>query len=153
MNLEMLMQEVLNIYSSVKLSILGDICCGLYYLHNCTPNPVIHRDLTAKNVLLNAGLTAKITDFGNSRFVDSERMTPRPGTPIYLPENMGSDYTSSIDVYSFGCLALFLLFQVIHYNYVSIANASGIFLIPHATLQLWCTNIYSLICTKFSKIN
>ena len=35
----------------VKSSILCDICGGLAYLHGMSP-PVIHRDLTARNVSL-----------------------------------------------------------------------------------------------------
>ena len=48
-----------------KVSILCDVSSGLSYLHNHTP-AVIHQDLTAKNVLLDSRLQAKIGDFGNA---------------------------------------------------------------------------------------
>ena len=48
-----------------KVSILHDTASGLDYLHSQTP-AIIHRDLTAKNVLLDSQLRAKIADFGNS---------------------------------------------------------------------------------------
>ena len=35
----------------LKCSVIRDIACGLAYLHHRTP-PVIHRDLTARNILL-----------------------------------------------------------------------------------------------------
>ena len=50
----------------VKLSILDDVCCGLYYLHTRNP-PIIHRDLTPNNVLLFSHLRAKIANHGVAR--------------------------------------------------------------------------------------
>ena len=40
---------------SLKRSILHDVACGLSFLHNHSPLPIIHRDLSARNVLLNEG--------------------------------------------------------------------------------------------------
>ena len=54
---------------SLKRSMLRDVARGLTYLHNRNP-PVIHRDLSAKNVLLDSAMVAKISDFGNFRLVD-----------------------------------------------------------------------------------
>ena len=51
---------------SLKKSMLLDIVNGLVFLHHHVPTPVIHRDLTAKNVLLNSLMVAKISDLGNS---------------------------------------------------------------------------------------
>ena len=53
-----------------KLSILCDIANGLTWLYNHKP-PIIHRDLTANNVLLDSGPRAKIADFGNSEILSS----------------------------------------------------------------------------------
>ena len=58
-----------NFSLSAKVSILHDIARGLAYLHSNKP-AVIHRDLTARNVLLNLDRVAKISDFGNSRIID-----------------------------------------------------------------------------------
>ena len=100
-----------------KLSILLDTASGLEYLHRLTPT-VIHRDLSATNVLLDSQLTAKITDFGNSRIMDlnpsatPEIATPNPGTLEYMPpEAQGEDYDPSLDVFSFGHLSLFTVIQ------------------------------------------
>ena len=102
-----------------KVSFLQDTARGLDYLHNHTPS-IIHRDLTAKNVLLDSQLRAKISDFGNSRILDLDpnatpgTMTSLPGTLDYMPpEAMGGGvtYEPSLDVFSFGHLALFTLIQ------------------------------------------
>ena len=57
-----------NIRLCTKLSILQDVSRGLIYLHSRAP-AVIHRDLTARNVLLDSAMRAKIADLGNSRIV------------------------------------------------------------------------------------
>ena len=48
------------------ISILYDASKGLHYLHSLNP-PLIHRDLTAFNVLLTVDLMAKIADLVRSR--------------------------------------------------------------------------------------
>ena len=102
-----------------KVSILLDTASGLDYLHSHTP-AIIHRDLTAKNVLLNSELKAKIADFGNSRIMDldpestPETLTSLPGTLEYMPpEALGGRviYDPSLDVFSFGHLSLFTITQ------------------------------------------
>ena len=53
----------------LKRSVLEDVAKGLLFLHSHEPQ-IIHRDLSAKNVLLTTSFTAKITDLGNSRIVN-----------------------------------------------------------------------------------
>ncbi len=53
---------------ATRIHILYDVSKGLRYLHSLTP-PLIHRDLTAPNILLTEDLTAKIGDLGVSRYV------------------------------------------------------------------------------------
>ena len=102
-----------------KVSILHDTASGLDYLHSQTP-AIIHRDLTAKNVLLDSQLRAKISDFGNSRLMDLDpeaspkTLTSLLGTLEYMPpEAQGGSvtYDPSLDVFSFGHLSLFTVTQ------------------------------------------
>ena len=98
---------------SYKKSILEDVTKGLIYLHK---KEVVHRDLTAKNVLLTTSLVAKIADLGNSRILpqaEFAELTSLPGTQVYMPPEANSTYyTHKLDIFSFGHLALFTMIQV-----------------------------------------
>ncbi|XP_064407286.1 uncharacterized protein LOC135352078 isoform X3 [Halichondria panicea] len=119
-SLDDLLESTPNIPLSVTQYILVCVARGLLHLHR---ESVVHRDLTARNVLLTASLRAKITDFGNSRIVNLEpgrlarTLTRFPGTLVYMPPEALSDrghsvYGPSLDVFSFGVLQLFALTQV-----------------------------------------
>ena len=104
--------------TSKKAGILYSVANGLNYLHTLAP-PLVHRDLTAKNVLLTSDEVVKIADFGNARILDIDpqsqiSMTSRPGTLEYMPpEAFGASpqYDTSLDVFSFGHLTLFVAIQ------------------------------------------
>ena len=101
---------------SLQCSILHGIASGISFLHAHTP-PIIHRDLSAKNILLNEGMVAKIADLGMARIVPSLKaatMTKAPGASIYMPPEALDDksrYDVTIDIFSIGILAIFILSQ------------------------------------------
>ena len=91
------------------LPISRDIACALCYLHSL-PEPIIHRDVSSANVLLNSrkgGWTAKLGDYGSANFL-AKLQTEGPGCPVYAapeasrPEEQGP----KMDVYSYGVLLL-----------------------------------------------
>ena len=90
-----------------KIRVMLNICSGLDYLHE---NNVIHRDLTARNVLLDTHGNAKISDFGNCRILSTEQMssmTANQGTLLYLaPECTQKTYTKMVDIFSCGHISL-----------------------------------------------
>ena len=102
---------------SLKRSVLHDVAHGLSFLHSHSP-PIIHRDLSARNVLLNEGMVAKLADLGMARIVPRLRvstMTKAPGASIYMPPEALEDksrYDVTIDIFSLGVVAIFTLSQM-----------------------------------------
>lgn len=116
-----------------KKSIMKDILKALVYIHNRKPNSLIHRDIKPSNILLTNSLTAKITDFGLSKFYNIEKinshenlvefdksndlynndLTNNVGTQRYMaPEilDKNKNYNNNIDIYSLGIL-LYEMFE------------------------------------------
>ena len=121
--LEMSLDDLLEFMPPLQLpllmSLLEDVGNGLDYLHSRQPS-IVHRDLTARNVLLSSSLIAKISDMGNSRIVcmnpgQVATLSRLPGTLVYMPPEAVSEhhcYGASLDIFSFGQLALYTLIQV-----------------------------------------
>lgn len=122
------LDEALSKYQNMppymKNVILHDVACGLDFFHGKHP-PIIHRDLTSKNVLLSENFRAKIADLGVARIVsstgiippqsDALRLTVAPGTPYFMPPEAFPDepqYDQSLDMFSFGVLILNVVNQV-----------------------------------------
>ena len=107
---------------STKYSILHDVACGLLYLHTLPPplGPIVHRDLTANNILLHVGIgemVGKIADLGQAK-IDSvhatrqQKLSQVPGNDDHMPPEAWMDnptYTASLDVFSFGVVTLHTL--------------------------------------------
>ena len=102
----------------ISYGILQDVALGLRYLHERSP-PIIHRDLSANNVLLTSNMNAKLSDLGVAKILNltPARMTQMtqtkaPGTPCYMPPEALTakpKYTSKIDIYSYGVLIIHTL--------------------------------------------
>ena len=98
----------------VIISIMRDVAVGLNYLH-CLPDPIIHRDVSSANVLLESKgpgkWKTKISDFGSANLA-REALTRAPGAMVYSAPECNIDITSRtttkqttmLDVFSFGVL-------------------------------------------------
>ena len=91
-----------------------DVALGLNYLHFIRPDPIVHRDISSANVLLEQlplnKWRAKLTDYGSVNVVRQLR-TENPGSPAYAAPEASNPHLQStkMDIYSFGALILEML--------------------------------------------
>ena len=88
-----------------------DVARGLNYLHLIQPDPIVHRDISSANVLLDqlslGNWKAKLTDYDSVNLVRQLR-TENPGSPAYAAPEASNPRLQSpkMDIYSFGALVL-----------------------------------------------
>ena len=105
-----------NIPLHFKERILLDVTLGIRFLHE-RDEPIIHRDLSANNVLMTEDLRAKISDLGVARIVPNDilkKLTVAPGTTGYMPPEAlvaNPDYGTKLDIFSLGILILHVILQ------------------------------------------
>ena len=93
-------------------SISLDVARALSYLHQINPDPIVHRDISSANVLLEPCFLprqwrAKVTDYGSVNLV-RQLNTENPGGPAYAAPEANNPRLQSpkMDIYSFGALLL-----------------------------------------------
>ncbi|XP_061360041.1 U-box domain-containing protein 33-like isoform X2 [Gastrolobium bilobum] len=103
-----------------RTRIAAELCSALIFLHSCKPHSIVHGDVKPSNILLDANLVSKLSDFGICRILSHHNYsntatqfwrTDPKGTFVYMdPEFLASgELTQKSDVYSFGIILLRLL--------------------------------------------
>ena len=93
------------------LSISLDVACALNYLHLFKPHPILHRDVSSANVLLQpmgVGWRAKVSDYGSANLQHLIIRSVNPGALLYAaPEATNPrEHSPSMDVFSYGVLLI-----------------------------------------------
>ncbi|KAL9227071.1 hypothetical protein vseg_002808 [Gypsophila vaccaria] len=104
-------ESTLNLTWAKRFEICLGVARGLSYLHQDSSVRIVHRDVKASNILLDADYNPKISDFGLAKLYDDKKThisTRVAGTTGYLaPEYaMRGHLTEKVDVFGFGVVAL-----------------------------------------------
>ncbi|XVF82342.1 hypothetical protein PTKIN_Ptkin16aG0038900 [Pterospermum kingtungense] len=96
-----------------RINVVRGLANALSYMHHDHSPPIIHRDISSNNILLDLDYETHVSDFGTARLVkpDSSNWTSLAGTFGYIAPELA--YTmkadEKCDVYSFGVLTMEVL--------------------------------------------
>jgi len=116
-------EEKWRLDDTVKLTFAADVCHGLQYLATCR---IIHRDIAARNVLLDAAYICRVADFGQSQALsdskDYVRLFEQTAVRWAAREVLEEDkFSAASDVWSFGIL-LHEIMSMAEIPYKDLAN-------------------------------
>ncbi|CAM8991447.1 unnamed protein product [Rhodiola kirilowii] len=95
---------------STRVRIVRGLAHAIAYLHHdCIP-PIVHRDISINNVLLESEMEPRLSDFGTAKLLDtnSSNWTKVAGSYGYMAPELAFSMrvTEKCDVYSFGVVTL-----------------------------------------------
>ncbi|CAL5193838.1 unnamed protein product [Lathyrus oleraceus] len=96
-----------------RMEIVQGLAHAIAYLHSdCSP-PIVHRDITLNNILLDSDFVPHLADFGTAKLLSSNNSTwtSVAGTYGYMAPELAQTMrvTEKCDVYSFGVVVLEIL--------------------------------------------
>ena len=98
-------------------SISQDVALALNYMHLARPDPILHRDISSANVLLNPtsanSWVAKVSDYGSANLLCKIK-TRGPGNVAYSAPEASDDPSKQsvkMDVFSFGVMLVEMVIQ------------------------------------------
>lgn len=106
-------REVPELDWATRVKIIQGIAHALAYLHHdCSP-PIVHRDVSINNILMESEFEPRLSDFGTAKLLtpDSSNWTTVAGSYGYMAPELAftMKVTAKSDVYSFGVVALELM--------------------------------------------
>ncbi|MQL94998.1 hypothetical protein Taro_027662 [Colocasia esculenta] len=98
---------------AARVRVIQGLAHALAYLHHDHLPPIVHRDVSINNVLLEAGFVARLSDFGTAKLLvaGGSNWTSVAGSYGYMAPELAytMKVTEKCDVYSFGVVALEVL--------------------------------------------
>ncbi|XP_030541452.2 MDIS1-interacting receptor like kinase 2-like [Rhodamnia argentea] len=93
-----------------RVNIVKGVAYALSYMHHdCNP-PIVHRDISSNNILLDSEYEAHVSDFGTAKLLklDTSNWSAVVGTYGYVAPELAytMKVTEKCDVYSFGVVAI-----------------------------------------------
>ncbi|PIN00354.1 Serine/threonine protein kinase, partial [Handroanthus impetiginosus] len=103
-------EEAFELNWATRVRIVKGVAHALAYLHHdCSP-PIVHRDVSINNILLESEFEPRLSDFGTAKLLtsDSSNWTTVAGSYGYMAPELAltMKVTEKSDVYSFGVVAL-----------------------------------------------
>ena len=126
------------------ISIGIQVSYALAYLHLYKPTPIIHRDVSSPNILLEHCMSdnwkAKLSDFGSAN-LQSHAKTSIPGNLSYTaPEADNGNQTPAMDIYSLGVVIMEMALHELPYRseFERLEQAQRMEWLPARTIVLEC---------------
>ncbi|GMH02570.1 hypothetical protein Nepgr_004409 [Nepenthes gracilis] len=93
-----------------RVKIVQGLAHALAYLHHDSTPPIVHRDISINNILLDSDFEPRLSDFGTARqlSLDTSNWTTVAGSYGYMAPELAftKRATEKCDVYSYGVVAL-----------------------------------------------
>ncbi|GAB4853225.1 hypothetical protein Ancab_017413 [Ancistrocladus abbreviatus] len=93
-----------------RVNVIKGMANAVCYMHHDCISPIIHRDISSNNVLVDRNYEARVSDFGTARLLssDSSNWTELAGTYGYIAPELAytMKITEKCDIYSFGVVVL-----------------------------------------------
>ena len=127
-------QRAISLHEITSISL--DVARALNYLHLMRPDPIVHRDISSANVLLEPGPNnswkAKVSDYGSVNQLQHAHSEGAGNATYAAPEaNTANQQTPKMDIFSFGVLLIEMCISEFP-DTIEVEREAQIRSIPHA---------------------